>query len=245
MHVVATTGSTNSDLLASLRADGFDGPTLLVADRQTAGRGRLGRVWASTARASLTASFALCIARPIAALEGVTLVCGLAACDALDGHGVDARLKWPNDLLVDGRKLAGILVEAVPMASGTALVVGIGVNVEPDDVLIERVVGALPATDLRTAGGRSLVRNRLAAGLALALQRRLTAFEAGGFATFDSEWNRRDAFRDKAVSLLDAGKRVAGVERGVDDLGALLVDTASGRRRFVSGDVSLRFRHAP
>lgn len=239
--VVDTTGSTNSDLLAAVRADGYDGPTMLAAERQTAGRGRLGRAWSSTGRLSLTVSYALRVARPMAALDGVTLVCGLAACDAIALHDVDARLKWPNDLLVDGRKLAGILVEALPFGAETVLIVGVGINIGPGSGAGEHASGALSATDLRTAGGTALGRNRLAAELGLALQRRLAAFAEEGFAAFADPWNRRDAFRDRPVVLLDdAVERLSGVARGVDGGGALLIDTADGRRRIVSGDVSLR-----
>ena len=246
VRVVGTTGSTNSDLLASIRAEGFTAPTLLAAEHQTDGRGRLGRRWASAGNASLTVSFALRIARPMSALDGVTLVCGLAACDAIALHGVDARLKWPNDLLVGGRKLAGILVEASPVSQGTVLVVGIGVNVEASGDLSDARSSGLPATDLRTAGGNAVDRNRLAAELGLALQARLAAFAVGGLASCVDEWNRRDAFRDQPVSL-QAGDDplVTGIARGVDAGGALLIDTASGRRRIVSGDLSLRLATGP
>ena len=247
VRVVETTGSTNTDLLAAIRTDGFVAPRLLAAERQTAGRGRLGRIWNSAGHASLTASFALRIERPMSALDGVTLICGLAVGDAIARHGVDARLKWPNDLLFEGRKLAGILVEASPVTEGTVLVVGVGINVEnaaaPSEG--EGRSGGLPATDLRTAGGGAADRNRLAADLGLALQARLSAFAAGGFGSCVAEWNRRDAFRDRAVSLrAGADERVTGIERGVDASGALLIATAHGLRRIISGDLSLRLAPA-
>jgi BirA family biotin operon repressor/biotin-[acetyl-CoA-carboxylase] ligase len=243
VSVVQKTASTNSDLLAAIRAGRFRAPALLVAEHQTAGRGRLGRVWNSAAGASLTVSFALPIDRPMSALDGVTLACGLAACDAIAVHGVEARLKWPNDLLVDGRKLAGILVEVVPVAQGTVLIVGVGVNVGPGDGPLSK---GLTAIDLKTAGGSALDRNRLAAGLGRALEARLAAFESSGFASCVDEWNGRDAFRDQAVTL-QAGSDpcITGIERGVDVGGALLVDTPDqGRRRIVSGDLSLRLAMA-
>ncbi|MGI9025796.1 MAG: biotin--[acetyl-CoA-carboxylase] ligase, partial [Burkholderiaceae bacterium] len=108
-RVVATTASTNSDLLDEARSGRtFSRPAVLAAEIQTEGRGRLGRRWQSALGASLTASYALRVARRLAELEGITLVCGLAVRDALARHGLRVDLKWPNDVLVDGRKLAGI-----------------------------------------------------------------------------------------------------------------------------------------
>ena len=244
VQVVERAGSTNSDLLASIRADGFGAPTLLAAEHQTAGRGRLGRVWNAAPGASLTVSFALRVERAMSALDGVTLACGLAVSDAIAACGVEARLKWPNDLLVDGRKLAGILVEASPSAHGTVLVIGVGVNVQavPESVDASR---SLRPADMRSAGAHELDRNRLATGIGLALQARLAAFATAGFGSCVAEWNRRDAFRNQPVTLQAGhGASSAGIARGVDDGGALLLDTADGLQRIVSGDVSLR-RVAP
>jgi BirA family biotin operon repressor/biotin-[acetyl-CoA-carboxylase] ligase len=239
--VVATTSSTSSDLLRSVRSDGYTGPTILAARAQTGGRGRLGRRWASEADASLTVSFALRIERPLSALDGVTLVCGLAARDAIARHGVSARLKWPNDLLVDARKLAGILVEPHQMGEATVLVIGVGINLASGRSMHGADGRGLPPIDMLASGGRDLDRNRLAAGLAVALRARLAAFAVAGFAPFIDAWNGADAFRDQPVVLHPGhGSVIDGIARGVDRSGALLLEVEGVVRRIVSGDVSLR-----
>ncbi len=242
-RVVATTSSTNSDLLREARGGhAFTRPVLLAAEIQTAGRGRLGRTWHSAPGASLTVSYALRVARRLAELEGISLVCGLAVRDALLKHGVRAELKWPNDVLVDARKLAGILVEAHALASSTIVIVGIGINVLPGSS--DRAGGdrrALPGSDLRTAGWMVEDRNELAADLALALEKRLARFAETGFPEFASEWNAADALRDSLVSLgTTPGEIVTGFERGVDRSGGLLIEIDGTRKRFIAGDLSLR-----
>ena len=241
VHVVETTASTNSDLLASVRGDRIAQPTILAAETQTDGRGRRGRGWTSFAGASLTVSFALRIARPLSSLDGVTLVCGLTTRDVVAGHGVVARLKWPNDVLVDSRKLAGILVEPHRQDHTTVLVIGIGLNVATTQPTFHDDGRALPPIDLLSAGSLCVDRNRLIAELAIALRVRLDAFALTGFAPFAEAWNAADAFRDRPVALhADLGKSIEGVDRGVDSSGALILDVDGVRRRIVSGDLSLR-----
>jgi len=241
--VVASTGSTNNDLLASIRRDGFTGPTILAAEAQTGGRGRLGRRWMSSPRASLTVSFALRVERSMSALDGITLVCGLAAREAIAMHGVSARLKWPNDLLVDARKLAGILVEPHQQGDATVLVIGIGINVTNGRSMHRADGAALPPIDLLGGGGIDLDRNRLAARVAIALRTRIDAFAIAGFAPFVDAWNAADAFRDQPVVLhAGNGTMIEGIACGVDRSGALLLEVDGVRRRIVSGDVSLRPR---
>ena len=246
MQVVPATGSTNDDLLGALRERVYRGPMLLAAESQTAGRGRLGRTWSSTPGASLTASFALRVERPLSALDGVSLVCGLAVRDAIALHGVVAGLKWPNDVLVHDRKLAGILVEAVGEGESTRLVIGVGINIEPPSSASSSngPRGTVAPTDLRSAGARDLDRNRLLAMLALELQARLVAFSAAGFAPLAEEWNQADAFRGRRVTLHARGAFADavthGVAGGVDERGALLLAVHGVTQRIISGDVSLR-----
>ena len=259
-RVVTMTASTNSDLMREARSGGrFARPVLLAAEIQTGGRGRLGRAWHSTPGASLTVSYALCVARRLAELEGISLVCGLAVRDALARHGVLAALKWPNDVLVDGRKLAGILVEAhapaaaaaAAAAAATIVIVGVGINVLPQSAeAARRETNALAPIDLQSAGCSLHDRNILAAELALAIERRLARFATTGFAAFASEWNAIDAFRDRRVFLRAAlgtspGETVAGLERGVDASGALSIEVDGELQRFIAGDLSLRAADTP
>ena len=233
--------STNSTLMDAIkRADRPRGPALVVTEFQTAGRGRMGRGWASAPGSSLTASFAIEVERGLAQLDGVTLACGLAVQRVVRALGTPARLKWPNDLLVDGRKLAGILVEAHATASDrTTLVIGVGINVAFAGDPVDRA-NALPAATLAPTA-IAVDRNRLVASLAATLADHLATFETAGFAAFAAQWNAEDAFHDQRVALVPgAGPATHGICRGVDDTGALLVDVDGTRRRFIAGDVSLR-----
>ncbi len=177
-HVVET-GSTNSDLLARVHAAATSraatfAPRLLVADRQTAGRGRHGRAWHGAAGASLTFSLAWPFAR--ADLSGLSLAVGVALADALEPPSGAGRigLKWPNDLwLLDGdsdparrpgRKLAGVLVETAPLAPGRVAVIGVGINVLPLDVAdAASGVAALAEIDGAATAARTLARRRAGA----------------------------------------------------------------------------------
>lgn len=239
VRVVATTASTNSDLSREVRgAQGLARPVVLAAEHQTAGRGRLGRVWHSAPGASLTASYAICVARRLGAVEGLSLVCGLAVHDALAGLGVPVELKWPNDVLVDGRKLAGILVETYALPAATIAIVGVGINVLPAHGFdsVDPGAPAVPAIDLHGAGCALDDRNVLAADLAIAIEKRLARFSEQGFSAFASEWNAVDAFRNRQVSLGTA----AGIARGVDANGRLLIEIDGQQHRFIAGDLSLR-----
>jgi len=239
-EVVATTPSTNATLMRDLRHGGRTTPCVLTTDFQSAGRGRRGRSWQSAPGASLTVSFAIASDRDLVALEGITLACGLAVRDALAPLGIDARLKWPNDVVVDDAKLAGILVESL-RTTHTVLVVGIGINVAPlpqDDAQPYR------ATDLVSCGVVSCDRHGLIAGLAAALTTRIEAVERAGFVSLADEYNAVDAYRERRVTLSRGdGGTTTGIERGVDARGALLVDTDAGRLSIVAGDISLRLAH--
>jgi BirA family biotin operon repressor/biotin-[acetyl-CoA-carboxylase] ligase len=245
VRVSGSTDSTNSELLDEVRATStLIQPTVLASEIQRAGRGRLGRRWTSAPGVSLTASFAVRIERRLSALDGVTLVCGLAVRDAVTAHGVDARLKWPNDILHDDHKLGGILVEAHAIdAASVVIVVGVGINIAPRDK-VEVALSALPPTDLASCGGCALDRNRITSEIAMALEDRLGLFTRAGFAAFVDEWNAVDAFHDREVQLgsttarSDEARR--GIARGVDDTGALLLEIDGACTRIISGDVSLR-----
>ena len=241
--VISETTSTNTDLLAEVRArPDLPLPTLLAAEIQRSGRGRLGRRWQSSPGASLTVSFAVRVARRVAQLDGVTLVCGLAVRHALASLGIDAGLKWPNDVLVAGRKVAGILVEAHARPAGTVLVIGVGINVRvPVAGRAAIDASSLPWGGLAETGASPIDRNGLIAALALALEEHVARFDRDGFDAFVSAWNDADAYRDHAVALQGATATTArGVERGVDASGALWLERGGLRERFVAGEVSLR-----
>jgi BirA family biotin operon repressor/biotin-[acetyl-CoA-carboxylase] ligase len=192
ISIVAETGSTNVDLLAVL--ENLPGPSLLIAEAQTAGKGRAGRVWHSEPGATLTFSLAWKFNLPAQALLGLPLVVGVVIAEALAQFEVDARLKWPNDVLRDGNKMAGVLIETAN-AKGSGgdqvwAVIGIGINmVMPEHLalLIGRPVAAAPCLQAD--------RNRVLATLLNGLVDAAQLFEAQGFQAFRERWNRLHAHR--------------------------------------------------
>ena len=238
IEVVAETGSTNADLLA--RAAQLTGPVLLVAEHQSAGRGRAGRSWLSSSEGSLTFSLAWKFDGGPQALSGLPLAVGVALGDALALLGVQVALKWPNDVLKDGDKLAGILVETRSAADGgTWAVIGIGLNlVMPDEM--EARIG-------RSAAGAPWLarmdRDVLVATLLDALAAAMHLFAGQGFAAFSARWNLRHAWQGETVTVIDNGAVLhEGLAAGVDDAGRLLLDTPNGRIAVLAGDVSLRVK---
>jgi BirA family transcriptional regulator, biotin operon repressor / biotin---[acetyl-CoA-carboxylase] ligase len=240
VEVTAVTGSTNADLLARA-AGGEPEGAVLAAEQQTAGRGRLGRTWTSPPRAALTFSVLLRPAAvPRARLGWLPLLAGVAVAAATrDVAAVDARLKWPNDVLagpggvlaggsggvVPARKLGGILAEA----AGEAVVIGIGLNVSTGPAeLPPPGPGALPATSLRIQGAASLDRDRLLAGILAGLERRYQAWcqvfgdtERSGLR---AEYTRSCATLGRRVRVeLPGGRLLDGLAAGVDADGRLLV----------------------
>jgi BirA family biotin operon repressor/biotin-[acetyl-CoA-carboxylase] ligase len=238
VEVVAETGSTNADLLA--RAATLQFPLLLVAENQTAGRGRAGRSWLSSAGGSLTFSLAWHFDGGPQRLAGLPLAVGVALAETLARLGVPVQLKWPNDLLKDGNKLAGILIETqAASAGGTWTVIGIGLNLVMPDELEERIGRTVAAVPWLAQMDRDTLMAALLDGLAGALHE----FAAGGFAAFAGRWNLRHAYQGHTVRIIDRGEVLhEGVAAGVDDAGRLLLDTDAGRVTIVAGDVSLRVK---
>lgn len=239
VRVVDETGSTNADLLSALPS--LSAPTLLIAKSQTAGRGRAGRNWLSAPGKSLTFSLAWKFSLPVHALVGLPLAVGVSIAESLAMFNVQVRLKWPNDVLHDGRKLAGILIESasaghVPHDASWA-VIGIGINMALSDSMsaeIGRPVANIPWL-------AELEQDMLMATLASGLAEALVQFEHEGLAAFTPRWNALHAYAGHPVMILDSGKvQHEGLAIGVDDIGRFLLDTADGRKAIMAGDVSLR-----
>ena len=235
-------GSTN-DVAAALAAEGGEREGLVVvADRQTAGRGRRGRAWFSPAGSGLYVSIVLAPGRarvdPVRATLLLTLAAGVALAEAV--HAATAlapAIKWPNDLLVGRRKLAGILGEAAATDEGVASVVlGYGINVGPmayPPDLADR------ATSLETELGRPTDRAALLAETLAAMARRYDDLLDGRFDAILDAWRARapGAAGARVAWTSPAGPR-SGVTAGIDDRGALLVRTSEGTERIVSGELS-------
>jgi BirA family transcriptional regulator, biotin operon repressor / biotin---[acetyl-CoA-carboxylase] ligase len=229
---LAECGSTNTEALHHLRDGG--GPLLISTSRQTAGRGRLGRAWQSD-DAALTFSVALTLPAGLD-LSGLSLAVGCTVADALDDSGERIRLKWPNDLFLDGAKLGGILIETVPLPEQRrGVVIGIGLNLVPLPADVDRSVfasghAALQALDPAATAAGTLDR------LAPALRAMLADFETLGFAPWQTAFERRDLAAGRRVRVGDQ----PGVARGVSPRGELLLETAAGVLPMSGGELSLR-----
>ena len=236
VEVVAETGSTNADLMARLGS--LQAPLLRLAEHQTAGRGRAGRVWHSVAGGVLTFSLAWHFPQAGQELLGLPLAVGVALAETLLALGVPVQLKWPNDILKEQKKLAGTLIETSSHAeSGSWAVIGIGLNLTVPDAL-EREIGQAVADAPWLA---QMDRNLLVARLLNALAKAMEEFIQHGFTAFVERWNRLHAYTGQAVLVLDRGQVLhEGLALGVDNTGCLVLQTAHGRVTVLAGDVSLR-----
>lgn len=236
LDVLARVDSTNAWLLrredARTRA--------CVAEYQSAGRGRQNRAWASPFAANLYFSLAHAIESPRAPLGALSLAVGVALAERLQALGVrGVGLKWPNDLLVDGAKLGGILIEHRGEAGGQArVVVGVGLNVAMDRNQARAV--DQPWTRLADCMAECPLRSVLAGRLLDAVIDALLVFQANGFAPFHARWQRLDAARDRAVTVDDGQLQRAGTARGIGADGALQVEIDGRVTPLYAGDVSLR-----
>jgi len=235
--------STNRLALAQPPAPGR--MNICLAEYQTAGRGRRGRNWVAPLGAGLCMSVGFKFADTPAALSALTLAVGVVVRRVLlRVAGVEVQLKWPNDLVLDERKLGGILLELTAEAQGGCHVVaGVGINVALPPALLPQLCDwSRGAIDLATAlGGEPPSRVALAAALVAALAELFTDYADRGFAAYCEEWRRADFLHGRRVSLDAAGGRLVGVARGIEADGALLVETAAGaRERVIAGDVSVR-----
>lgn len=234
-----STDSTNSRLVEAAQSGSIHGQVCL-AERQTAGRGRRGRSWFSPFGSNLYLSLGWAFEEGISALEGLSLAVGVALARTLEQIGIrEARLKWPNDLLIDGSKVAGILIETVgDVDSGCQVVIGIGVNVRMPQSA-EAVIDQ-SWSDLQRHLALPLSRNRLTALLLGQLVILLEQFRQHGFAAFAEEWNRHDLCADKAVVIRGLSSAIEGIACGVDGRGGLRLRTTAGIEIVKSGEVSLR-----
>lgn len=231
-------GSTNSELRA-LAEEGAAHATVLVCEEQSAGRGRRGRIWRSVRGGGLTFSLLWRLAPHAPAPTGLSLAAGVALARALESFGVTGlRLKWPNDLLLDGRKLGGILVETTTGPHPGA-VIGVGLNVAlPADF---DTGGEFGAADLAAALSPRPSRNRLLGAVLCSLAAVLDRFALEGFRGLRQDWLDRAAWLGEPVRLgSQFAPPVEGTLAGIDADGAALIAGREGVRRVASGELSLR-----
>jgi BirA family biotin operon repressor/biotin-[acetyl-CoA-carboxylase] ligase len=240
IEVLLDIDSTNNRLREQA-LQGAPSGTVCLAEMQHAGRGRRGREWVSPFAANLYLSLLWRSAAGAAALGGLSLVVGIALIRCLQSFGINtAGMKWPNDVVVNGAKLAGILIDVVGETSGPcAVIIGVGINVAMPQTAAAGIGQSW--TDMKTVTGCGTIsRNQLAARLLDNMLPVITRFESDGLQPFLDEWDRFDSVKGCQINLQLAGETVSGKACGVDAGGALLVETSGGRQRFASGEVSLR-----
>ena len=228
-----STGSTN-DHARELALRGAPHGTVVVAEQQTAGRGRQGRTWSAPPGRALTLS--AIVRLPGAALEQLPLAVAVAVCEACEGvAAVTCRIKWPNDVWIENRKAAGVLIEARPLDGWAVIGIGLNVDTEPGEFPSEL---RDTAASLRSATGRRVDREDALDALLARLAAWLPRLEDEGAVA--GAFRARDALQGERIAWTTAGERQAGEARGIDDDGALVVFTDAGERvRLDAGEVHL------
>jgi BirA family biotin operon repressor/biotin-[acetyl-CoA-carboxylase] ligase len=231
--------STNAEALRAIER-GQAAPFLVLAERQTAGRGRRGRKWASPFAENIYYSLVLRIEGGMRQLEGLSLVVGLAVMQALRELGISgAGLKWPNDVLVGQKKIAGILLELVGDPADVCHVVlgvGINVNMQITDEVDQQW------TSMRLESGKVFDRNHLVGELGAMLQAYLSRHQADGFSAIQAEWEQNHLWQGRAVSLIAGVNHIEGEVLGIDSQGALRLKVGGVEKVFSGGELSLRLR---
>lgn len=240
IHYFEEVGSTQ-EIARELAAKGAAQGTAVIAETQTAGRGRMGRGWHSPPGVNLYTTIILRPSSALCEVPRLSLVAGVAVAEAIETAApVIVQLKWPNDIWIKGRKAGGIIAEAVTDSRQnlTSVLLGIGLNLNlAADDMPEEIRPR--ATSVLIASGRKCDRVAVANALFLRLNTRYMEIETRGFATIRPLWERYSALTGKRVTVIEQSARETGVVRGIDSDGALLLDTAAGVRRVVAGDVTL------
>lgn len=237
VFVLPVTNSTNQYLIEHI--DALQSGDACVAEYQQAGRGRRGRQWFSPFGANLYLSMYWRLEQGPAAAVGLSLVVGIVMAEVLQKLGADkVKVKWPNDLYMNDKKLAGILVELSGKAGDSAnVIIGAGINLlmkEPDSNIVNQAWANLQESGLQ------IDRNELAIELVSALRESLQIFEVEGLKAFIDRWQPLDNFLDRRVKLLIGDKTIFGIARGIDEQGALRLEIDGVIKTFIGGEISLR-----
>ncbi|MFY0728771.1 bifunctional biotin--[acetyl-CoA-carboxylase] ligase/biotin operon repressor BirA [Pseudomonas sp. NFX15] len=239
VQVYDSIDSTNAEALRAIE-QGQAAPFLVLAERQTAGRGRRGRKWVSPFAENVYYSLVLRIEGGMRQLEGLSLVVGLAVLQTLRELGIaTAGLKWPNDVLVGQKKIAGILLELVGDPADVCHVVlgvGMNVNMQSTDEVDQQW------TSMRLESGKMFDRNQLVAVLSEMLQRYLARHQADGFLAIQAEWEQNHLWQGRNVSLIAGVNQIDGEVLGIDGQGALRLKVDGVEKVFSGGELSLRLR---
>ena len=244
IEILDSTPSTNT-LMLQRAQQGAPHGTVLATEWQSSGRGRMGKTWHSALGNALTFSLMWRFESALSSLAGLSLAAGLALIRALHSFGIEqVKLKWPNDVLSEERKVAGILIEAQgDMLGPSTVVIGIGLNLSLPPTLLPQLGQAVTAlSDLVAEANVAMPeRNALLAKILLELQNVLQAFCAHGFAALRAEWESYHAWQNKNVTVvLPDGAHASGLAVGVTDQGALILERDQETRIFHTGETSLR-----
>lgn len=239
LDIQFVTISTNQCLIEKI-AQGASSGCVCMAEQQTSGRGRRGRIWASPFGGNIYLSLLWRFESGVGELTGLSLAIAVAIVRTLYKYGVnDAKVKWPNDILWHDRKLCGILLEMRGEAMGPCIVViGVGLNICMPHEASEMI--DQPWVDLQSILGGQVARNALAANLISDLVLAVITFQQQGLIAFLPEWRSMDHICGHPVQVNLADQTFSGIAMGVDETGALLVEHNGNQKRYLAGDVSLR-----
>lgn len=237
----ALTGSTNDNVKQTFaQQTELQQPILSFCEQQSAGRGRRGRQWISPFAQNLYFSLGIELDMPVSQLSGLSLAVGFSLANSLRELDIPVQLKWPNDLYLDGVKLGGILVEldgAFDSPCRVVIGVGLNTNMQQSKQQIDQAW-----TSLAQFAGQTYNRTDLLISLTRNLLADLTLFAQHGLKPWLALWPKLDAFYQQQVSLMMPNKQIDGIEQGIAEDGALLIETKDGLTRFVGGEISVRKR---
>jgi len=240
LEVFREIDSTSDHLKRTQAENGGAGVRVCLAERQSSGRGRRGRRWVSPYGTNLYLSLAVPMDESGIQSGGLSLVAAIATVWALQGCGVEGLgLKWPNDIFYQERKLAGILLDLSGEGGGRyQVVIGVGINIQVSDSAAEEI--DQPWADLSQCGAR-IDRNQLAGAVLDSLMNAIDTFNEQGLDVFVQQWRRLDLIAGRPVELHnDNAAMITGIAQGIDDQGALLIETNGVKQRYHAGEVSVR-----
>ena len=236
--LLGVTNSTNQYLLDEMKT--LQSGQSCFAEYQTSGRGRRGRTWVSPFGSNIYFSLYWKLESGLAGVMGLSLAIGIAVTDALELLGCkNLKLKWPNDIYWNEKKLAGVLIELSAQSGGAAhVVIGVGINVDLDERFNSEI--DQPWTDLKEVLNKEQQRNKLANALLKSMHQVMNEFQTFGLGPFIDRWKRLDNFMDKSITLQAGATVVTGVCKGIDEQGAILLDIDGEIKSFIGGEISIK-----
>lgn len=237
-YILGVVDSTNQYLLDQMMT--LENGQSCLAEYQSAGRGRRGRHWVSPFGSNIYCSLYWRLESGLPATMGLSLAVGIAVVNALESLGCDGlKLKWPNDVYWNDRKLAGVLVELSAQSGGAAdVVVGVGINIDLDERFNNEILQ--PWVDLKSILNIEGLRNTLANELLKSLHAVMLEFEVTGLTSFTERWKELDNYFNHEIRLLNGNQDIVGICKGIDERGALLLEHDNRIMSFVGGEISVR-----